>query len=149
MFALIFGLAILGALMFGARFYNAIPPLERARMLRRAGAALALLVALGLAVTGKLLWAVPLAAFGWLVLWRSQRPGVSGGPATDARVSNVRTAFLQMTLDQATGALSGQVLAGSYTGRDLAALSRTDLAQLWRECRAGEPQSRQLLEAIQ
>jgi hypothetical protein len=148
MSALIFGLAFIGALMFGARYYNTIPPAERARMLRRAGAALAFLFALGLAATGRAFLAVPLAFFGGLLLWRRPKFGtaterLTGGP----RLSSVRTAFLEMTLDQSTGALSGHVLAGSFTGRDLGGLSRADLAALWRECRAGEPQSRQLLEA--
>jgi len=148
MSALIFGLALVGALMFGARYYNSVPPAERARMLRRGGAALAFLIALGLAATGRTFLAVPLAFFGGLLLWRRPRLGtsqgqISGGP----RLSSVRTAFLEMTLDQSSGALSGHVLAGTFTGRDLGGLSRTDLAALWRECRAGEPQSRQLLEA--
>jgi len=148
MVALIFGLVIVGALLFGARLYNSIPTVERAQLLRRTGAALAFLIALGLAVSGKVFLAVPLAFFGWLVLWRRQRPGAPAGRlSSGARVSSVRTAFLEMVLDQSSGALSGHVLAGSFTGRDLGGLSRTELALLWRECRAGEPQSRQLLEA--
>jgi len=101
MSALIFGLALIGALMWGARYYNTIPPPERARMLRRAGAALAFIVALGLAATGRAFLAVPLAFFGGLLLWRRPKFGtaterLAGGP----RLSSVRTAFLEMTLDQ-------------------------------------------------
>lgn len=148
MSALIFGLALIGALMFGARYYNSIPPVERARMLRRAGAALAFVVALWLAATGRTFLAIPLAFFGGVLLWRRPKLGpVAERLAGKPRLSNVRTAFLEMTLEQSTGALSGHVLAGTFTGRDLGGLSRTDLAMLWRECRAGEPQSRQLLEA--
>ena len=148
MSALIFGLALVGALLFGARFYKSIPRAERIQMLRRGAATLAFLLALGLAATGKVFLAVPLAFFGLLVLWRQRRPGsVQERLAGTARLSSVRTAFLEMTLDQATGALSGHVLAGSFTGRDLGGLSRTDLAVLWRECWAVETQSRQLLEA--
>ena len=148
MTALVFGLAVIGALMFGARYYKSIPLIERALMFRRAGAVAAFLAATGLAIKGWVLLAVPLAFFGYFVLWRGQRPlPLSGQTSGTGRTSSVRTAFLQMTLDQVTGALSGHVLAGSFTGRDLGALSRSDIALLWRECRAGEAQSRQLLEA--
>jgi len=148
MSALIFGLAVLVALGLGGGYLRAVPIAERTLLLRRAGAVLAFVVALWLALTNRFFLAVPLAFFGYFVLWRRQdftiRPErLAGG----ARVSSVRTAFLQMTLEQATGALSGHVLAGTFTGRDLAGLTRAELAQVWRECRAGEAQSRQLLEA--
>jgi DnaJ domain len=145
---LLLGLVLAGALAFGPWYYRSLPPQRRAGLVRRAAAMLTYFVSIGLALRGQLLWAVPLAAFGYLVLWRGSRLGLATDHLAGAsRVSSVRTAFLEMMLDQATGALSGHVLAGTYAGRDLGGLSRTELGQLWRECRAGEAQSRQLLEA--
>ena len=148
MSALIIGLALIGALYLGGRYYRTMSIARRAELIRFGGAIAALAAALGLLFAGRVLLAVPLAFFSYLVLWRrprgtTQHERLGGG----LRLSSVRTAFLQMTLDQASGALSGHVLAGSFAGRDLSGLSHGDLALLWRECRAGEAQSRQLLEA--
>ena len=147
MSALIIGLAIVGALYVGLRSYNAMSVAERGWAARRGGAVLTLVVALAMAIDGQFLLAVPLAFFGYFVLWRGHPAARTERLTSGARLASVRTAFLEMALDQATGALSGHVLAGSFTGRDLGSLTRVDLAVLWRECRAGEVQSRQLLEA--
>ncbi len=148
MSALIAILALIAAAYFGLRYYRGMDLEKRAVLIRKAVGVLALGVALALLATGRILFAIPFGFFGYFVLWRPQ--GWFSRTQTftsSARLASVRTAFLQMTLDQGSGALSGHVLAGTYTGRDLSSLSRTELAQLWRECRAGEPQSRQLLEA--
>ena len=148
MSALIAILALVAAAYFGLRYYRGMGLDKRAVLIRKAVGLLALGVALALVSTGRILFAIPFGFFGYFVLWRPQ--GWFSRTQTftsSARLASVRTAFLQMTLDQGSGALSGHVLAGTFTGRDLSSLSRTELAQLWRECRAGEPQSRQLLEA--
>ena len=148
MSALIAVVALFAAAYFGLRYYRNMGPDRRAVLVRQAAGVLSLGVATALLSTGRILFAIPFGFFGYFLLWR--RPSWFGRTETfssTVRMASVRTAFLQMTLDQSTGALSGHVLAGTYTGRDLTSLSRTELAQLWRECRAGEPQSRQLLEA--
>ncbi len=144
----IIGLILLAGGYFGLRYVRSQSPAKRAELLRRAGGALALIVALWLVLRGSYLFALPLAFFGYFALWRPMGFSRQADQrAENVRLASVRTALLEMSLDQATGALAGHVLAGSFTGRELASLSRTDLAQLWRECRAGEAQSRQLLEA--
>ena len=149
MFNLVFGLLLIVAAYAGLRYVKALPQVKRAELARRAGGGVALLLALWLLVSGRYMLAVPLAFFGYLGLWRTKglMRGRAERQAENIRLANVRTAFLEMSLEQATGALSGHVLAGTFTGRDLGGLSRTELSQLWRECRAGEAQSRQLLEA--
>ena len=148
MSTLLFGLILLGGGYFGWRYVRSQSPAKRADLLRRAGGGLALVLALWLLLTGRYLFALPLAFFGYFALWRPL--GFSrktDQQAENVRLASVRTALLEMSLDQATGALAGHVLAGTFTGRELGGLSRADLGQLWRECRAGEAQSRQLLEA--
>lgn len=60
--------------------------------------------------------------------------------------SSVATRFLDMTLDHATGAMSGQVRDGHFTGRTLSDLDVRELRELWRECQI-DPQSVAVLEA--
>jgi DnaJ domain len=125
---------------------QALPARRRAELLRRAGGVAALALAGWLLLNGRVWFALPLAFFAYFALLRSPG-GDARQQAENARLANVRTALLEMSLDQATGALSGHVLAGTFSGRDLGTLTRAELGVLWRECRAGEAQSRQLLEA--
>ncbi|MBB4264445.1 molecular chaperone DnaJ [Roseospira visakhapatnamensis] len=60
--------------------------------------------------------------------------------------SEVSTRFLRMTLDHASGAMTGLVLEGRAAGRMLSDLTDEALAALWRETGA-DPDSRQVLEA--
>jgi DnaJ domain len=148
MSSLIIAFGALGALYYGWHRFQSLDPAGRALLLRRALGGAAISAALGLLATGHVLAAIPFGFFGSLALWRPLFPGsgpMSSGPS--ARLASVRTAFLEMSLDQASGALAGHVLAGTFTGRELGNLSRKELGQLWQECRAGEAQSRQLLEA--
>lgn len=71
---------------------------------------------------------------------RSDTDGTSG-------TSSIRTERLEMTLDHASGAMDGRVLAGPYAGRRLGELARDDLLDLLAQCRATDPKSAQLLEA--
>jgi hypothetical protein len=62
------------------------------------------------------------------------------------RRSQVRTAFLEMTLDHASGAVDGIVLAGAFAGASLGALSREEILRLRDECAARDPDSGLLVE---
>jgi hypothetical protein len=121
---------------------------QRASIMRKVAGALALASAAFLAMTGRLLLAVPFVFLGLVLIWRRTPVGSLGSPGySTGRTSSVRTAFLEMVLDHASGRMAGRVLAGVYAGRDVASLAPADMLVLWRECRAGDPQSRQLLEA--
>lgn len=121
---------------------------QRGSTMRKVAGALALASAVFFAMTGRFLLAVPFAFLGVLLIWRRTPVGAIGSPGqSTGKMSSVRTAFLEMVLDHASARMSGRVLAGVYAGRDLASLSPADMLVLWRECRAGDPQSRQLLEA--
>lgn len=64
------------------------------------------------------------------------------------RHSSIETAYLSMQLDQDSGAVSGRVLNGRFTGRSLNDLTPEELAVLWRECEREDPESVPLLEAF-
>jgi DnaJ domain len=63
------------------------------------------------------------------------------------RTSTVATAFLRMSLDHDTGAMSGTVLRGEFAGMRVEELGRGDLLALLRECRAADEEGARLLEA--
>ncbi len=58
----------------------------------------------------------------------------------------LKTAWLKVTMDRATGALDGAVLQGEFKGRQLGQLSIPELQQLLQAC-SSDPQSVSLLRA--
>jgi hypothetical protein len=74
--------------------------------------------------------------------WSS--PGTSS--STGAGVSTVRTAWLDMRLDHASGAMSGTVRQGRFAGRSLDDLAEPVLIELLVEC-AADTDSARVLEA--
>ncbi|MEO0617787.1 MAG: DnaJ domain-containing protein [Pseudomonadota bacterium] len=87
-----------------------------------------------------------------LVYWQRGRvqpmagPMGQGGGAGQSAGSQVRTRWLEMTLDHATGAMHGTVREGAYAGVALDQLSLPDLETLYLELK-DDMQSVQLLEA--
>lgn len=71
--------------------------------------------------------------------------GFGAGPSAGG-ASNVTTAFFDMSLDLATGAMDGQVTAGSARGQRLSQIPLPGLLNLLQEV-AGDPDSQNLLEA--
>jgi hypothetical protein len=86
--------------------------------------------------------------------WRQRRVrqslGAGWGPGTQSSsaggISSVRTEWLEMTLDHASGLMKGGVLRGSRAGRSLDDLAETELVALLMEC-AGDGDSVRLMEA--
>lgn len=72
--------------------------------------------------------------------------GLGAGPA-GASASQVTSAYLDMTLDLGSGAMDGQVTAGSARGRRLSQMPLPDLLGLLNEV-GGDPDSVNLLEAF-
>jgi hypothetical protein len=82
----------------------------------------------------------------------SRRPSASGpagwrGGPSDDQQSDIKTRFLHMSLDHATGVMRGTVLEGRFQGHPLDQLELAELLELLQECQAGEAQSARLLEA--
>lgn len=80
-----------------------------------------------------------------LLRWWQVAPFFTGTPNTTAR-SSINTRFLQMTLEHASGVMSGKVLEGRFAGCDLQSLTLQQLLELWRICQV-DPQSVAVLEA--
>jgi len=73
--------------------------------------------------------------------------GSGGGGGAGVRASRVETAFLRMTLDRATGVMTGEVLRGTFAGHGMDRLDQDQLLQLRAECERDDPQSIPLVEA--
>src|SRR4051812_1758677 len=142
------GFAVLcGLLLLGYLFINA-DPARLARVLKWAGIVLGILALIALVVSGRL--AMLLAPFAMLMpilarlrsLW-----GRFGGPKPGSS-SDVETAYLRMRLDHDTGAMSGTVLRGRFTGMRLDEMGPAELLALLRECRTDDEDGARLLEAF-
>ena len=143
------GLVVLGGvLLLGYLFVNANPA-SLARNLKWAGLTVAIAAGLGLVVATRgriIFWLAPLLAI--LPTLRRFRSLFGGrrGPTTGP-VSTVETPLIRMTLDHATGDMTGTVLQGQFAGLHLHELSRIQLLDLLRECRAGDEEGARLIEA--
>lgn len=163
----LFGIAALVGLMVLIQGFVSADAASLAVLLRRAAAATLFAFAAVLLATGRILVAIPIFLFGLSLAgasaWRYARwlrPFLGpwhglissfGGRRTTTTTSGagrstVRSAALEMTVDQASGTLSGRVLAGHFEGRELARMSIEDLLVLRREI-SSDPESRALLEA--
>jgi hypothetical protein len=70
----------------------------------------------------------------------------AGGSGAGGDVSTIRTQFLAMELQHATGEMDGEILQGRFEGQRVAQLSVEQLLELAKECRA-DANSTQVLEA--
>ncbi|TGQ56217.1 molecular chaperone DnaJ [Mesorhizobium sp. M1C.F.Ca.ET.193.01.1.1] len=141
----IIALAALLLVLFGfATFFVRADPARMADSLRTLGPALLGLIGATMLVVGRssIGGLLMVAAAGWYAWMRASRPPPR---PVAAKRSTVRTAALEMDLDQDSGKLEGLVLAGHYEGRMLGAMGIVDLQQLYVELRP-DPESRQLLE---
>ncbi len=105
-------------------------------------------LAVTMALTGRVFFAIPIAALALAVFLRS---GSFGGRRRaspgDRNRSDVRTGWLTMSLDHDTGDMDGQVLRGRFEGYTLSQLSADDMLQLRIEVE-DDAQSVQLVDAF-
>ncbi len=166
---LIILIALVGALLWFLHWFRSTPPERVAKVLRRSllWGTVGLLVLL--AVSGRLhpLFAALPAAVPVIIravnllrllpmIRQAMRAlglsGISGATAGaglggGGRTSSIRTRFLEMTLDLASGELDGLVLEGPLQGRRLSALNLEQLMDLLTLCRSRDAQSAAVLEA--
>ncbi|MEQ9350576.1 MAG: hypothetical protein RII27_08575, partial [Alphaproteobacteria bacterium] len=146
---LILVLGVGAGLYFLARWFLQADPHTIARALRWGAIIAAAAIAVFFVWAGRWTWlpAVLPLLLPWLARARNRSRWArnAGGPSAGGR-SAVETRFLRMALDHGSGAMSGQVLAGSYAGRSLESLDLTELLDLYGECR-GDAQSAAVLGA--
>jgi hypothetical protein len=111
------------------QMFRAANPAMLARALKIAGGVVALAVAAFVGLRGELAVAIPLGVFGAGLLGWSPFTGQGGignfggifgaRPRSSGQRSQVRSQFLDMTLDHDSGELKGMIVAGPYAGRSL------------------------------
>jgi len=130
---LLLGLAALGIILWFINGFVKANPRGLAIGMKAAGGIALLALAGVLMLRGEIAVAVPLGVtglglLGW-VPWSAASPGARARKSP-GRQSHVRTAFIEMSLDHDSGAMTGRVVAGRYQGRDLDTLDRTALVGL-------------------
>jgi hypothetical protein len=136
------------------QMFRAANPAVLARAVKIGGGVVALAVAAFTGVKGELAVAIPLGIFGaGLLGWSpfgssgfSNIGGLFGGGTqrSAGQSSNVRSQFLDMSLDHDSGELSGEILAGPHAGHSL---GEFDLAQLVAMMPSFDAESVSLLES--
>jgi hypothetical protein len=134
--------------------FRAANPVVLARTIKIGGGVLALAVAAFTGVKGELAVAIPLGLFGaGLLGWSpfgasgfSSIGGLFGSQAkrSPGQTSQVRSQFLDMTLDHDSGELTGRIVAGPHAGH---ALDEFDLAELAAMMTGFDAESVALLES--
>jgi DnaJ domain len=139
------GVLVLVAFLMAGRAFVAADPETVKRVLIWTGAIVGVVLVL-LAIEAGLGFVVVPAGLG--VGWFLFRDRFQSRPASQPRgqVSEVETDYLRMTLDHATGTMSGTVRKGRFQGRRLEELDNQSLIALWRETRADDPPSVSLIE---
>jgi hypothetical protein len=143
------GLALLDIVLvliivwFAHKFVRANPT-GMSNLLQKGGGVLAIVAAVFALMHGGLAVALPLAFMGFGLLgWL--KGGVLGSWwGTGGTVSRQRTPFIEIEIDQSSGAMRGRVIAGKRAGNDLDALDDAAIGAVMAECDA---ESRALLMA--
>lgn len=125
--ALIAGIVAVITLYLLLQVLRAANPAILARGIKIGGGIVSLAVAAFVGIRGELAVAIPLGIFGagllgWSPFGTSgfSIPGWGGSSQRSrGQASQVRSAYLDMTLDHDTGNLSGRIIAGEHAGRSL------------------------------
>jgi hypothetical protein len=136
---------------------RAMPPGKRKNEYIKLGLAVAVIVVIGLTLTGRMHW-IGAALTGLLVAARQLLPtlvrlfpmlqSLRGQSAAAAgQQSTVQTEVLRMVLDHDSGNLHGEVLSGEFAGRQLDDLDRSQLDTLMAYCHQTDADSVQLLSS--
>jgi len=136
--------AVLIILWYMRKFVQANPA-GMSYLLQKGGGIAAIVAAVFLMARGELAVGLPLAFMGFGLLgWLKTSMLGPWWPGAQERVSRLRGAFVEIEIDQATGAMRGRVIAGRRAGADLATLDDAALRALLAEV---DEESRKLLLA--
>jgi hypothetical protein len=145
---ILMGILALALVFMILKAYAKAPPAVLARLVRYGGGFAALCLGGLLLLRGRLDLGLAIGGIGaWLLRGAIGPAGTRPAGAGGAGVSRVRSAMIEMTLDHATGAMSGVILAGVDEGKALASLSRSSLLELYDLCLEEDPDGARLLEA--
>ena len=148
-------LAIPAVIYILFRRAQGMPPHKRRGELIKLGIGVAVVVVIGLTVTGRMHW-LGAALTGLLVAARQLLPTLvrlfpmlaslrsNAGPSAGQR-STVATEILRMHLDHDSGKLQGEVLKGPFREWRLDEMDRNQLQDLLRYCESEDDESVQLL----
>ncbi len=145
--ALLIGIVALLIILWFMHKYVQANPTGMSYVLQKGGGILALIVAAFVTARGELAVGLPLALMGFGLLgWLKGGTFGSGlfGWGQGERVVRHRTAFLEIEIDQASGAIRGRMTAGRKAGADLDKLDDATLNSLLAEV---DDESRRLLAA--
>ena len=144
--ALLLGVVVLVLVLWAVGRFSTPDPKQNARLVRRVGGGAVLVFAAFLLLRGAIWIAAPVAALGLgLIGWKAPLPGLNWlALRFPRRVSRVRSAFLEMELDDDSGAMRGWILAGPHDG---AALDSLDVPTLVGLMDGIDDDSRRLLMA--
>jgi hypothetical protein len=149
---LLAGLAVLVAGLIAVRGFTNANPAIIARQLRFLGGAVLMAIAAGMALRGRIDFALLIGFTGWgLLMGRGVLPWGRGGwgqsTPSGGQGSRILTDHLEMELDHDTGAIRGAIRKGRFAGQEIEALSPADIVLLWQDYAFSDPQSAQVLEA--
>lgn len=161
---LIILIALVGGFLWFLHWFRRTPSEQVAKVLRRSLLYGGIGFLVLLAVTGRLnpLFAVLAAAIPVVlravnllrilpVIQQVMRAlglsGLPGAASGGGQTSSIRTRFLEMTLDHASGDMDGLVMEGPMQGRRLSELDLEQLLDLVTLCRSADAQSAAVLEA--
>ena len=156
---LILLLAVIAVIYILLRRAQSMPPHKRRSEYIKLGLGIAVVAVIALTLTGRMHW-IGAALTALLVGARQLLPTLirlfpmlaslrskgSTGPGA-GQTSTVVTDILRMHLDHDSGALSGEVLKGSYREWLLEEMNREQLRELYSYCQAEDPDSVQLLDS--
>lgn len=142
-------IAVLLTIVLALGYVAKADPKKLVRAIRYIGGISLMIAAAFLAARGLVVYAAPLAFFGYALLQgRFSFPSFPGGtPKSHGQQSRVRTDFIEMRLDHDTGEMEGLVLKGQFANRMLSDLGLEEAFELMTECISNDGQAAQLLEA--
>ena len=154
MIYLVFGLALLAVFLLVGRMLTRVPAAQIARHARFGGIAVLVGLAGLLLLTGRIgamnqVMVLAGHALRNRAMFRGRPKGfddVDRGTASSNDGPKVRTRYLEMKLDQATGDIDGRFIAGPWQGRELSTVSQAQLVDALGAV-ADDGESVRLLEA--
>lgn len=162
-FRVLIALAAVAIIIILLRWFARAPTSNVTRFLKRLIIGGGIVLLIFLTATGRLHWLfalfgtlfaflprlLPLLRYVPLInnLYKRHKAAQSTANPKQGQHSTIRTRFISMTLDHDTGAMTGEVLEGQFSGKQLGELSLNELRVLYQECNKHDQQSATLLQA--